>query len=294
VRPKRRGRKHYRSSYVLPTLILLRRHTIPQLTSRYHASPAALRYRAREAMRAVTRQAHQLSLPDGDLVLLVDGLWSTFQGEYWVLYDMAVKSVAENMVYFLDPVQRLGREGAEGWQTAVATLPPELRIRVKAMVSDGLPCFEAVAQRNHWLNQFCHWHLRQALESKLGRHRRQLGSRWLRERIYQAVCEALKTSDAQRLEELSCQLQHWVGHWDCTRRLRWVVNQFLRRRDSFRTYLDHPDLGLPTTVCSLESMHHLLRGAIGSVNNPQSLLLRATTFLRFHPTLICNASSQQN
>ena len=35
-------------------------------------------------------------------------------------------------------------------------------------------------------------------------------------------------------------------------------------------------------------MHSLLRKAIGSANNPGTVLLRAGAFLRLHPNITCN------
>lgn len=295
IRPKKRGRKPLRTGSKLPELILLDRHNARQLVPRYRCSAATLRYRARERMSVITERPGQLRIPEGDLVLMVDGLWCTFQGRYWVLYDMAVKPVTEDVAYLLDPIQRCGRENARGWSAAISTIPREIKERIRALISDGLPGFETIGQQQGWVNQFCHWHLISSLESKLGRHRRQLGSRWLRERIYAAVCDALVTTDEHQLGLLEEQLKQLIGRWDCTRRLRWTVSQFLRLKDSFRAYLRYPDLRLPTTTGSLESLHNLLRVAIGTVNNPESALLRATTCIRLRRTITCNGPIlQQN
>ena len=97
VRPQKRGRKPLRTGPNLPRLILLERHNARQLVPRYDCSAATLRYRAREHMRVIAERPGQLLIPEGDLVLLVDGLWSTFQDHYWVLYNMAVKPVTENV-----------------------------------------------------------------------------------------------------------------------------------------------------------------------------------------------------
>src|SRR5512136_667199 len=245
IRPRKRGRRPARIGHSLPRLILLEQYRARQLTSRYDCLPPVLRYHARKHMAAILRQPNPLSLPADDLVLLVDGLWSTFGDQYWVLYDMAIKPTTENVAYFLDPIQRCGRENATGWNAAIDTIPWDLKERVRALISDDLPGFAAIARQHHWLNQFCHWHLLVALESKLGRHRRQLGSRWLRERIYAAVREALLTTDEQRLRQLEDQLKQLTGRWDCTRRLRWTVSEFLSRQSSYRAYLRYPDLKLP-------------------------------------------------
>jgi len=295
IRPKKRGRKCARTGRKLPQLILLEKHSARQLTARYGSSSATLRYHVRKQMTAIVQRPVSLTLPDGDLVLLVDGLWSTFQDKYWVLYNMAIKPVNENLAYFLDPVQRCGRENARGWEAALSTLSWDLKERIRALISDGLPGFEAIARRHWWHNQFCHWHLLTSLESKLGRRRRVLGSRWLRERIYVLVREALVTTDEERLRLLTEQLKQLTGRWDCTRPLRWTVSEFLSRANYYRAYLRYPELRLPTTTGAIESMHGLLREAIGSVNNPEAVLLRATAFLRLRRSITCNGSVlQQN
>lgn len=295
VRPRKRGRRPLRTGSNLPELILLDRHCARQLVPRYNCSAAVLRYRTRKRMDVIAKRPGQLLIPEGNLVLMVDGLWCTFRGRYWVLYNMAVKPVTENVAYLLDPIQRCGRENARGWDAAINTIPMEIRERIRALISDGLPGFEVIAQQQGWINQFCHRHLIASLESKLGRHRRQLGSRWLRERIYAAVCDALVTTDEHQLELLEEQLKHLVERWDCTRKLRWTVTQFLRLKDSFRAHLLHPDLRLPTTTGSLESLHSLLRVAIGTANNSESAFLRTKSFIRIRQTITCNGTGlQQN
>lgn len=229
-----------------------------------------------------------MTIPETDLVLLIDGLWSRFQGTPWVLYDMAVKPVATNVAHFLDPFVRSKRENVIGWQEALATIPRVIQRRIRALVSDDLPGLATLAQERGWVHQLCHYHLIAALELKMGWARPRLPTRWLRDEIYRSICEALVTTDEPRLAVLYERLQYLARRWDCRRRLRWIVNQFLRQADRFRAYLRYPELTLPTTTSAMESMHSLLRAAIGSVNNPQSLLNRATAFLRMHPTITCN------
>jgi hypothetical protein len=279
----------------LPRRILLERQLVRNITRRGHGSPSSLRRWNRKAMQRIVQQPNQATIPDSDLVLLVDGLWSTFQGEYWVLYDMAVKPIETNVAYFLDPFLRSKRETVVGWRAALASIPESIRKRVRALVSDGIPGLDVVAQGHGWVHQLCHWHLLSALEGKLGRARARLPTRWLREGIYQAICEAVRTIDEERLITLRARLKYLAGRWDCRRRLRMMTNEFLRQEGAFQAYLRYPGLRLPTTICTMESMHRLLRGAIGTVSNPDSLRLRATAFLRLHPTITCNGRIlQQN
>ncbi|MEO0108399.1 MAG: hypothetical protein ABIK62_04425, partial [candidate division WOR-3 bacterium] len=92
----------------------------------------------------------------------------------------------------------------------------------------------------------------------------------LRDEIYQLIREALVVTDEPRLVTITARLRHLAQRWDCRRRLRWLVNQFLRQMDQYRAYLRYPELNLPTTTSAMESMHGLLRPAVGTVNTPPS------------------------
>lgn len=60
-------------------------------------------------------------------VLIIDGLWFTFQGEDWVLYVMAVKPVDKHFALFLDPVLLKGKEACRRWKQAIGTIPANLQ-----------------------------------------------------------------------------------------------------------------------------------------------------------------------
>lgn len=250
-----------------------------------------MRRRVRVSIASLGQLPADRLIPAGDLVLLVDGCWSTFKNRLWVLYDMALKPVGSDIAYFLDPYLRCGRENALGWQAALATIRGDILERVKALVSDGLPGFATIAREYGWVHQYCHWHLICALQRQLGWHRRYPPDPWLRNTIYRTLREVLVIRDGPRLEALCCQLRELIGQHNCTRQLRRIVGEFLRRRDDFRAYLRYPDLKLPRTTCTVESMHRLLRQAIGTANNPNSLLARAKAFIRLHPTCTCNSSA---
>jgi len=150
-----------------------------------------------------------------------------------------------------------------------------------------------VAQRHGWLLQLCHRHLLASLEIRLGRRRRQRAVQQPGRGIRWAILKTLTTVDNEQAAELCQEVLHLSQHPNCTARLRRTARFFVRHQLAYRAYLLRPELQLPATTCALESMNRLLRQAISTANNPDSLLLRATTFLRLRQTIICNACRHQ-
>jgi len=79
---------------------------------------------------------------------------------------------------------------------------------------------------------------------------------------------------------------------DCgTERIQTTVREFLKNLPFYRSYLKHPELGLPRTTNSVESMCRLLREMLRSSragSNPASVLLWATAFVRLRAEVTCN------
>jgi hypothetical protein len=71
-----------------------------------------------------------------------------------------------------------------------------------------------------------------------------------------------------------------------------TVREFLKNLPFYRSYLQHPELGLPRTTNSVESMCRLLREMLRSSragSNPGSVLLWATAFIRLRSGVTCNS-----
>lgn len=256
--------------------------------------PSTVCRRTRRALEHLVRkQAVPLLAESEDLVLLTDGMWSTFRGKYWVLYDMAVKPIGCDVAWFLDPLLLPGKENMEGWKRAVGTIPVGIRRHVRALVSDGLRGSKGIARSNRWVHQLCHYHLLSKLHDMMGRVQSRVAGREARRVLVRAVSEALVTTDSGRLdliEELICIL---AEHQDYTERLRGIAREFLRDLGLYRNYLSHPELRLPRTTSTLESMHSQLRRVVQSVNSPSALLLRVRAYIRLHPTIACNGPRNQ-
>lgn len=272
--------------------VLVEGLTVRQLYS-HHARVTlpAYRYRFRQALKQWVARPKPLSIPRGPLVLLADGLWFEFDGIPWVLYLVALKSRSSNRAIFLDPVLLPGREGTGRWQKVIEAIPASLRKRVKAMVVDNLPGMHKIAAQQQWALQLCHFHLLLKLQAQRGRVRYRLRGGAVREEIHRLIRQGLELPDGRKLNAVVHQLRR-LSKGDCgTERIQAMVREFLGSIAYYRTYLAHPNLRLPHTTNSVESMCRLLREMFRSSragSNPKSVLLWATALLRLRPTVVCN------
>jgi len=292
VRPKKRGRPVHRSSPALLHRVLVKGYTLGQLFS--HRTTVALpayRYRFRQALQRWVARPQPQKIPGGPLVLLTDGLWFEFEGIPWVLYLVALKPCRGHQATFLDPLLLPGREGASRWQQAVEAIPSPARKRVRAIVADNLPGIEKIAHQHRWVLRLCHFHLLLKLQAPRRRVRYALRGGAVREEIYQSIRNALLLPNGRRLAQTLERLKR-LSRGDCgTLRIKTVLCQFLVDLPFYRSYLAHPDLGLPLTTNAVESMCRLLREMLRSSragSNPNSLLLWATALIRLRPTVTCN------
>jgi hypothetical protein len=224
-------------------------------------------------------------------VLLADGLWFEFEGMPWVLYLTALKPCAGDYAIFLDPLLFSGKEGASRWHQAVAAVPPRAKQRIRALVVDNLPGMQRLAQRHRWVLQLCHFHLLLKLQVHRRGVRYALRGGPVREEIYQLIRGALALPDGPHLQRTLERLRR-LSHSDCgTIRIQTTVREFLRDLRFYRSYLAHPQLGLPRTTNTVESMGRLVREMFRSSragSNPASVLLWATALIRMRPRVTCN------
>ena len=269
--------------------------TLTQLYSRRTGvALPAYRFRFRQALHRWVARPSPQAIPRGPLVLLADGLWFEFDGIPWVLYLTALKSCRSNEAIFLDPLLLPGREGATRWQQAVEAIPVAARNRIRAMVVDNLPGMQKIAGQQQWVLQLCHFHLLLKLQAQRGRVRYRLRGGAVREEIHPLIHSALKMPAGPQLDA-TVQRLHRLAKGNCgTERIQITVREFLKGMPYYRSYLQYPELGLPWTTNSVESMCRLVREMFRSSragSNPDSVLLWATALLRLRPRLVCNGHS---
>lgn len=294
IRKKRRGRKRKRIATALLTRILIERHTIAQERKRSRLSRGGLAVRYGKAMRAIVAEPYPIErLPRGPYILVGDGLWFRFKHTDWVMYLMAVKPAPDTRAYFLDPVLLAGRERYDGWRQAVAAIPPHVKKRIHAFVSDGFRGSQLLAQTHEWIHQRCHFHLLAALVRGKGRKRYRVRSDDLRTHLLEATKILLSSTNITALQRARKTIHSFINRSKCPRYIRKQALEFLEREHDFRIYLRYPKLHLPTTTNAIESTGRIMRLATRTARTPHSLLLRAIAFLRLKSFIICNGAKIQ-
>jgi len=286
VRRKKTGRKPKRSSSRLPEKLLVKYARITAWAEARHLAVSTVSERLSGSLIRLLKQKKRL--PRGPYALLGDGLYFKFKRMDWVMYVMAVKPVKSHRAFFLDPILLQGKESYERWRMALATIPPETEKRVKAFVSDGFRGSKLITREHGWIHQRCHFHLLMALIRRHGRRSYRVKGAGIRERLLSVVRILLTTADVMTKRKQTLKAQRLLSHPLCPPWIRIQTVEFLRTLDDFRAYLIHPELNLPTTNNSIESSGKIIRKATSTARTPQSVLLRATAFLRLKKSITCN------
>lgn len=288
IRQKSRGRKRKRIDRRLVHRILVEHRTFKHHCRKGTVSQSGFSKRFSKAIRSDPRLKARLYFPSGPYALLGDGLYFKFKRMDWVMYIMVLKPVKSHRAFFLDPVLLRGKECYERWRVALDTLLSEIKKHVKAFVSDGFRGSKLIAREHGWVHQRCHFHLLMALIRRHGRRSYQTRGASIREKLLGVVRILLTTPDSIILKRQTFKAQRLISHPLCPPWIRIQTVEFLRTLDDFRAYLIHPELNLPTTNNSIESSGKIIRKATSTARTPESVLLRATAFLRLKKFITCN------
>lgn len=255
------------------------------------------RHRFHRTLSTFLGHPRSADIAPGPLILLADALWFRFQKTSWTLYLLAVRPVAGSTATFLDPVLLSGNESARHWAEVLATLPPDLRSCVRAFVSDGFKGSKELAQAENWIFQRCHFHCLARFQAVRASRKYSLPSAAIRGAVDRGVRAALSTVDPNRLTRITQELLVLAADPACPQKIRMVVRAFCRELSSFHAYLRFPELHLPITTNTVETMARLLRRVVRPLRTPQAMLRWATAFIRLRPTITCNGARmnhQQN
>jgi hypothetical protein len=293
IRRKRKGRKSYRINKQLLRRVLLEGRSLKQEFRKEYSSLSNLYYRFRQSLEWFTRQPRNYQFNSEQLILLADGLWFQFNKEKWVLFLMALKPTDDNKAILFDPILLEGGESYDNWQAVLSTIPEEAKKRIVVFVSDDFRASDRLVKERSLIHQLCHFHLIAQLQIRRGRRKSTVEGRNIREDIYQSIRQALITTDKKELEQLQLTLQKLIRHPVCPRKLKMMVNQFLRSINHYRAYLIYPELNLPNTTNAIESTGNLIRNVASTLNTPKALYLWSKALIRLRSEITCNGKDFQ-
>lgn len=286
VHPAKRGRKAKRKQKNYLDKVFSHGFSVKQLAMHSNLSVDAIYKRFGNNLTSVVKSKRIIRIEGKKLILIIDAEWQYFNGELWTLYFMAVKSVGSKFVVVLDPILKPGKESAINWNSVINELPPTIKNRIIAVVSDGIRGIETVTNNHDWIIQRCHFHLLSTLQKMRGK-RVTTSGRLIREEIYQLVKLALIETSKRRLNVICKRLAFLAKEVGCPKRMRMIVRDFLRRLTEFRSYLEYPDFHLPTTTNVMESVNSIVRRKTKTINSSKAWHKWATATIRLKSKFNC-------
>ena len=191
-------------------------------------------------------------IPKGPLILIADAFIHQIQHQWHTTHIVLVRSITEEKAVVLPPYFATGREGMVNWFNALDQVPPEVKKRVKALVSDGHQGIVNYAKSYGWVRQRCTFHLIAAMQGRRSR-RKYSSHRDEGELIYRLTRSVLGETDLVKFFKSLSELES-LGWQTKSNQLRKIISGFVKSVDDYRSWLIYPELNLPDTSNSAESI----------------------------------------
>lgn len=292
IKPKRRGRKRVRVHPNSKTFATSSRDTLRERARRSGKSREQVRRRhGRNIDMLLKTLPIQAPPPSKQLIAVIDATPYRIGGIEYTLYIVTLRPVDSSTATVCDPILLKGCEGGRQWQYVLETLSSDIQERVVALVSDGKIGLETYAKRKGWVFQRCHFHLIKELQSLRGAKWSTSTKVQLRESAYQKIRQALETNTDQKAYRLYDEITKLVYDPQCPKWFGRRSRGFLRSFEHFRAYRRYPELNLPITTNTVESLFNrigeLCRQTKG-FRTPESLLKWVKLYIRLNPKIRCN------
>lgn len=262
IRPKKVGRKRKRSSADCAAKFLLGQRLSSYSISRsFDISEDSLNRRLKRSLRQFNRKTPYPELPTGpNLIAIADAMIQQIEGLRYSIYFILIKSSQSEEAVIAPAYFEEGSESYLGWFSAFNHLPTLVSKNIVALVSDGHMGLVAVAKQNGWLMQRCHFHIIAHLQGrrskgKFSRHRK------VGEEIFTLARTILLCTEEKEVQKATRELTKIKDASDSAV-LQRLIRGFVRKQTDFRTYLKCPELNLPRTSNSVESMVSCVRSLL--------------------------------
>lgn len=296
IRAKRRGRRPRKRRAALVAQTFTRPYTLTERARGAGTSVRVWQQRHAAALRILTARPWPHHAPHGDLILVLDALWHTVDGEEWTTYLLGLRAVAGEDLVFLRPILRPGHESQEQWREVIGTIPKRTRVHIRAVIADSFGGVGTLADEEGWVLQRCHFHLLGKLATLCGNRKRTIT--WWKERqrtqvlIRRIICD----TDERRVERACSELARLSDAVRCPVRIRRIMRSTLRWRHDFRAWVEHPYLRLPATTNAIENMNGRIRSLLNrhrGLRTADALGRWITAYVWFHPHMKCRQKNLQ-
>jgi hypothetical protein len=191
-------------------------------------------------------------VPDGDLLLIADAVVEMVEDKWRTIYLILARSIKDSQAVILPPLIVSSVENPSGWHQAFESVPPAILECVKAVVCDGHRGILYEAKDRKWIIQRCHFHLIARIQSRRSRY---ILSRNKEEskKIFSHVGVVLKSTDQKQVQK-SLNILEEIGWTSKSKEIGTTLNGFATNYENFRSYIDYPELNLPITSNTAESL----------------------------------------
>ena len=293
---KRRGRKKKRIDTNLAQAFL-RREIASQiaLAKQRRCSEALVQKTLQSSRDVFIRTTAWFAIPAGDLILIADGVVEMVERQWHTIYLMLVRPVSGRDAVILPPLMLSGTETASGWRKAMDTIPVSVRCRILAIVCDGHRGLVSEGFWRRWVIQRCHFHLLARIQSRRSRFRIARHQEEAR-MIFKHAHAVLASTDEVAVTRALVALED-TGWQSTSPEIRKVLSGFVSQYLDYRSYLKYPDLHLPTTNNTAESLASMiadLKRRMRGFPTFRSFERWIVALLKYKKTIACNGFHQQN
>lgn len=255
IRRKKRGRKKKQAEKTLFRKYL--NHEIPTIYTLARISKRKSEdQRQRDLKRSLKKFVDGTPWPqlprEEPTISVADAMMISINKKIYTFYIILIRRILDTGASIACPYVKEGKESYEGWQEAFAAMPRAVLASIYALVCDGHIGLIYLARRKSWIIQRCNFH---AIAKIQGRR-----SRWARSRhrkmgefLYQLMNDAL-TNPSEEAALDSIRKLWEISRQTSSKQLKAYLSGFTKRYWEYRSYLQYPQLHLPRTSNSVESV----------------------------------------
>lgn len=295
IRQKKTGRKKKRAQVDLAVSFLKnQRLSCYSLALKTNKSEDSLNRNMKASLEKFVFSTEYEELPTcKPLVVIADAMIQQVDSKLVTIYFILIKTPLSQRATIAPPYFEDGGESWVGWNNAFHALPEHILKSISVIVSDGHTGLKSLAARNGWLMQRCHFHLIASLQgrrskSKFSRHR-ETG-----EKVFTLVSDIINNKDEDHIEKCLKDLKLIKKNTSSPGLLR-ILRGFLKNYQHYRTFIDYPELNLPRTSNSAESLVGCIRSLLRKTKGFRSLgslKLWVIGLIKCKKHIICNGFRQ--